>query len=129
MTNQTREIRITIDGDGYGPGSTYADAESYRGFLERRLHELYPAHDISISLAREGQTASRTVEVDETEYGDVDNVLTGLWEEFCADTTLWPSTQVAAGAIPDAEIFDDDTTRIVVHAQAAMQPSEYKNGG
>ena len=33
------------------------------------------------------------------------------------------------GAIPDAEIFDDDTTRIVVHAQAAMQPSEYKNGG
>jgi hypothetical protein len=33
------------------------------------------------------------------------------------------------GAIPDAEIFDDDTTRIVVHAQAAMHPSEYKNGG
>lgn len=38
MTTTTApEIRITLDATGMGDGSTYADAEAYEAFVERRL--------------------------------------------------------------------------------------------
>ena len=92
----TREIRITLDGSGMGEGATYADAQAYEAFVERRLGEMYPDHEITVTLQPEGRTTSRTVDMDETEHQDVGDAMMGLWDEFCADTSLWPSTQVAA---------------------------------
>lgn len=95
-TETAREIRITLDGDGMGEGATYADAQSYAEFVERRLGEMYPGHEITVTLAREGNTVSEAVALDETEGETVSDAMYTLWEEFCADTTLWPSTQQVA---------------------------------
>jgi hypothetical protein len=92
------EIRIVLDGDteGMGPGATRADAEAFRDFLDSRLTTIYPQCDVTVDLLREGESAARPVTLDETETQDVADVMPGLWEDFCADTALWPSTQAMA---------------------------------
>lgn len=95
----TREIRITLDGSGMGDDATYADAQAFHYFVERRLGEMYPEHDITVTLAAEGSAVSKTVALDETIHQDVDDAMARLWDEFCGDTTLWPSTQAETTAI------------------------------
>jgi hypothetical protein len=84
-----REIRVELDDDGMGPGSTRADAESYRDFLDSRLTTLYPTCDVTVTLVRAGELPGALV--DESETHDVSDVLPVLWEEFCAD---WIETTV-----------------------------------
>ena len=90
----TREIRINLDGEGMGQGAHYADAQAYEAYVERRLREMYPDHDVTVVLALEGQTIAKRVVLDETEHQDVAASLERLWEEFCQDSSLWPSAQV-----------------------------------
>lgn len=73
---------------------------------------MYPGHEITVTLAREGDAVSRTVELDETEHQDVSVSMSRLWDEFCADTTLWPSTQSVrtVTAADVAAIVGDDGT-------------------
>lgn len=90
------EIRIALTDDGMGDGATRADAESLRDFYDSRLTTMYPACDVTVDLLRAGEVTSRPVVVDESEHQDVSGVLATLWEEFCAATSLWPSTRAAA---------------------------------
>jgi hypothetical protein len=94
----TTEIRIELDEEGMGDGATRADAEAFRDFLDARLSAIYPSCDVTVNLLRAGEVTSKSVVLDESEHQDVADVMVTLWEEFCADTTLWPSTQVAAAA-------------------------------
>ena len=106
-------------------GNDFPESEHYPEYLAKRLAE-----------AHQGVTFSVHFDVSDRVFGygfgdelpdvagDVRAIMQDIWNDFCED-----GYKAYSGAIPDAEIFDDDTTRIVVHAQAAMQPSEYKNGG
>lgn len=86
-------IRILLTDDGMGEGATRADAEAYRDFVDTRLAALYPTADLGVTLLRAGEVTARTVDADETETQDVADVMVTLWDEFCADTSLWPSTR------------------------------------
>lgn len=123
-------IQIKLVDDGMGEGSTREDAEAYRDFVERRLTAIYPGADLSVELLRSGEVTAHTVAVDETEAQDVSDVMASLWEEFCADTALWPSTRATTTTAKvilikvesDGSKSDSDGTGEVYEVRALLHP-------